>query len=492
MQAIKRAGLPAHAAIPKLRKYQRVGVKKIHHHITRTGGCLLGDEQGLGKTPQALVWLRMEKGALPAIVVCPSAACYVWERECKIWCTDSVTVAEKPGDLDNCTSDVVIVSYDSIRREMSNLLSRKFHSLLMDEVHYIASRTSVRFNALRQLSMVARRGRIGKRKEVVYYPRIKYRLAISGTPMPNRSVDLWTTLSILWPSSFHSFWDFASEFSYPYRPRGRAFWIFSGAKNAKKLRKLLKSHGLVRRLLEDHLKEIPSKDRRIITVRLKGQHEYNHASHNFIKWLKKISPAKAKRAKRMETFSKITYLLRLSAKLKAKRVARWIDWHIKSGEKLVVFSFVKPLLKALEQRYKGISVRIDGDVRGRPRMALIDRFQNEPDCLLALCNGKAAGVAVTLHAAHWCLIADLPWNPALLWQMEGRIHRFGQTQQTKFIYMVSKDTMEERVMEVLRGKQRIIEKVMNKRTQRTDSKDLNRLSKSMSALLIDRVMKGSK
>jgi SNF2 family DNA or RNA helicase len=486
MQTNKGSGLLADPTV-SLRDYQRKGVRLIHKYVRRNGGCMLGDEQGLGKTPQALVWLRKEKDALPAIIVAPSAACLVWERECRKWCTDSVVVAEKPGDLDYSQHDVVIISYDALSREIERLLRRKFNSLLMDEVHFLASRTSLRFRLIQRLALNQRRGRIGKRKEIAFIPRIKYRVGISGTPMPNRNIDLWTVLSILWPYSFPSFWDFAWEYSRPFRPRGRGYWIFSGSKNIEKLRGELKRHGLIRRMKADHL-DIPKKNRKIRLVKLKDYSEYLKADKNFIKWLTKLNKHKAKRAAKMETFSKITYLLRLTAKEKAKQVARWIDWHQQSGEKLVVFSFVKPLLKALEDRHGSKSVRIDGDVRGRERMALVDRFQNDPTCTLALCNGKAAGVSLTLHAAHWCLITDLPWNPSLLWQMEDRIHRFGQKEKTKFVYLVAVGTMEERVMEVLKSKQKIIEKVMNKKNHRFDSGDLAKMSKSMTSELVKSII----
>lgn len=488
MQAHKTTGSLTDKKV-RLKPYQEKGVRLIHKYVHREGGCLLGDEQGLGKTPQALVWLRKEPDAFPALVVCPSAATHVWERECRKWCTDSVTIADRPG----CplVSKVIIISYDSLSREIERLMAVPFRSLVIDEIHFIANRTSLRFRMLQKLAVSIFYLKKGKRREQAMRPRIKYRLGISGTPIPNKSVDLWSTLSILWPRHFSSFWDFAWEFSHPFKPPGRGYWIFSGARNPDRLRHLLGKFGLIRRYKKDHT-DIPDKKRSVVSVKLKNYIDYKRADMDFLAWLEKKDEKKALRAARMEVFSKITYMLRLAARLKAKRVARWIDWHQQSGEKLVVFSFVKPLLKALEDRYGHSAVRIDGEVRGAERMALIDRFQNDPSCKIALCNGKAAGVAVTLHAATWCLIADLPWSPALLWQMEDRIHRFGQKLQTRFVYLVAVGTVEERVMEVLRTKQRIIEKVMNKKSRRLDSEDLSRLSKSMSSMLINKVMKGSK
>lgn len=491
MQTDKGEGLVVDKTIskPRLDRTQRKGVKLIERCINRNGGCLLADEMGIGKTPQVLKWLKIRPDSFPALVVCPASAIYIWERECRKWCTEDVIVAEKAGDIDVEWADVIVISFEGLERDMELLNQFQFKTLVVDEIHYIANRTSLRYLNVKRLALRQRRLKTGK-EEITLTPRIPYRIGVTGTAIPNKSVDLWSIMSILWPWRFHSFWDFAWEFSHPYRPRGRAYWIFSGARKPEKLRKLLLEHGMVRRLLVDTNKVLKKKRRYIIPVKLRDRTEYDEADRQFIKWLgKNLGKRQAKRAARMEAFTKIIYLLRMAARYKASVTTKWIDRHLAKGKKLVVFSFIKPLLKALEKRYGDKCVRIDGDVHGRRRMERIDRFQNDNSCMLALCNGKAVGVAVTLHAANWCLINDLPWSPAVLWQMEGRIHRWGQKKKTKFVYLIAVGTLEEKVMEVLRTKTRIIEKIMNRKSRRLDTEDLARLSKSMQRELLDSIRK---
>lgn len=468
----------------KLRKYQRKGVRLIQKY---DGVVLQADEMGLGKTAQCLAWGKSRPDARPVLVICPANAKYVWEREAVEWFGYTPVVLEgnyhKGAEFIISNAQIVVINYDILASWVPALRRRKFKVLMMDEVHSISNLTTKRYKAIRDLVLRKK----GKGRKAQWLPRIPHRIGISGTPITNRPADLWATLSILWPHVFKTPWKYYWKYCRPYKARGR--WVFTGAKNLKHLHRMLKRLGMIRRTKAKKLKSLPPKCRHIVSIKLPDMREYHKAEDNFLLWLSRISLRKARRAARAEAMVRMVYLLRMAVKLKMPRIARWIDQFLDTTDKkLVVFSYCSPLLRVLERRYGSEAVRIDGSVRGRKRMALVDRFQEDPACRLALCHGKAAGVALTLTAASDGLGTDFPWSPAMLMQAEARIHRFGQTKHCSMTYLVAQNTMETQVLDTLIEKQSVMEQVIDGKTG-PDSKELERLNKSMGSILLLKAMR---
>lgn len=453
----------------ELRPYQKEGVAMIEKH---NGVCLQADEMGLGKTVQVLAWLKTRPDCQPALIVTPANAKYVWEREAKKWLGKTPVVLEgrynkhtNPHTTD-CGS--VIINYDVIESWLPFLKRCKFKTLIIDEVHYIGNIESIRYRALLE------------------FVKVPHRIGVSGTPITNKTADLYGVLSIIWPKVFYSPWAYYHRYCRPRKFRGR--WVIDGSKNLGELHDRLKKLGTIRRKKRTELKDLPPKVRHVVRVGISRRHEYDYASEDFLGWVrKKYSMTRARRAKRAEAMTKIMYLLRLSARLKMRKIIKWIDKLLSKKEKLIVFSYCTPLLEALEEYYGNITVRIDGSVTGRKRMALVDRFQNDSSCTLALCNGKAAGVALTLTAACNVLGTDLPWSPATLFQAEDRAHRFGQTKEVNIYYLVGRGTLDEYVMETLIKKSAIFEKIFDGGSG-DNSKELKRINRDMGSILIKKML----
>jgi SWI/SNF-related matrix-associated actin-dependent regulator 1 of chromatin subfamily A len=470
----------------KLRRYQRKGVRVIQKY---DGVILQADEMGLGKTAQCLAWCRSRPDVWPVLVVCPANAKYVWEREAQDWFGECPMVIEgnyKRGRNDLLhMGNIVVINYDVLASWAPALKKVKFKTLMMDEGHSIANLETKRFKAVQDIAL--RKTGTGKRK--TWVPRIPHRISISGTPLTNKPADLWATLHILWPMKFKTPWRYYWEFCKPFKMRNR--WVFTGAKNLPKLHRMLKRLGMLRRTKAKKLKSLQPKSRHIVHIKLPDMREYHKAEANFLHWLSKKSLRKAKRAARAEAMVRMGYLLRMSVKLKMPFIARRIDRFLDTTDKkLVVFSYCSPLLRVLERRYGVEAVRIDGSVSGRKRMALVDRFQDKKSfCRVALCHGKAAGVALTLTAASDALGTDFPWSPAILMQAEARIHRFGQTKKCTMTYLVALDTMEEHVLETLIEKQGIMEQVIDGKVG-PDSQELENLNKSFGSILLTKLTEG--
>ena len=285
-------------------------------------------------------------------------------------------------------------------------------------------------------------------------------LALSGTPLLNRPIELFPTLQILRPNVFQSRWNFAHAFCNPkLTPWG---WDFKGASNTQKLNSLLVEHLMIRRLKPDVLKDLPPKVRQVVPVPIKRPDEYRRAADDFVAWLRRHDPAKAERASRAAAMVRMGYLLRLSARLKLKHVVGWINRFLADGdEKLVVFAVHRKMIEALKRRCNAGSVVIVGGVKGKKRKMLVDQFQNDDKVRLLIGNIRAAGVGITLTAASTAVFTELAWQPGAMVQAEDRIHRIG-TKGTAFIwYLVAHETIEERLCELLQRKQRVLSTVLD-------------------------------
>lgn len=462
--------------IPKfeLKPHQKQGVQDL----LRFGGvALLAGEMGVGKTAQALSWAR--KGwptVAPVLIVVPANAKLVWEDEIKLWLGKRCAVIEgnyKAGRTLLPSAPIWIVNYDILPSWVEQIRKHGFQSVIIDEVHYCKNHTSKRYQALRKAL-----GRFVGKKRDRWIPTIPHRIAMSGTPLTNRPSELWPTLFLLWPDVFPHPIPYFKRYC---RPRWTPWGIkYDGAANLKELHARLLALGMIRQRKKDCLKDLPPKVRRIIHVEIPRRKEYEFAKENFLLWLSRKSKDRMKSAKRAQAFTQIGYLLRFVSRAKLRITAEWISNFLESSDdKLVVFAFNRPALDALHKHFgPKISIKVDGSVKGEGRRTVVRKFQTDLNCRLALCQGKAAGVALTLTAASDILMHDYPWSAGDFLQIEDRIHRIGQT-KTCFIHcLVAQDTIEEKVIRTQRKKMKILEKILDGEGEIT-SQDMFQIEQSL-------------
>jgi SWI/SNF-related matrix-associated actin-dependent regulator 1 of chromatin subfamily A len=448
-------------AIPTLWPFQMEGALAIRAF---GGRALLADEMGLGKTIQALYWLWRSKSARPCVVVCPASVKYNWEREAKRFglLAEVLEGTTPPRRQPQVHAPLYIINYEILRYWRKWLRRMGIQVVILDECHYIKNQDSKRFKSCNALCAG-----------------VPHVIALSGTPLTNRPAELWPTLHILMPEKYNSFFTYAVRYCKPKRlPWG---WSYMGAKHLPELHANLKSECMIRRLKKDVLPELPDKQRYPAVVEIRDRHEYNEAANDFLGWLRRTSPAKAKKASRAESVVKVGYLLRLAAKLKTKAVISWIeDFLEKSDGKLIVFTVHRKRITSLEKHFhKELWTTVDGRVKGRDRLAACDRFQHDARTRLFFGNSRAAGIGLTLTAATTVLVADLPWTPGELGQSEDRAHRFGQTKEVSVYYIVARDTIEEDLCDTLRDKQEVLDAVLDGRQGVNDLDILGELLKKM-------------
>jgi len=256
-------------------------------------------------------------------------------------------------------------------------------------------------------------------------------------------------------------------------------WEYKGATNLKELHRKLNSLMMIRRLKKDVLKELPDKVRQIIPLDIQMK-EYNEVLNNFIRWLTKKSNVKVEKARRAERLVQMGYLKRLAAELKIEKVITWIDDFLEeSSGKLVLFCVHKKIIKQLHEKYKTISVVVDGSVTGKKRKNAVKIFQTNNKIRLFIGNIKAAGVGITLTAASTLAFIEMDWTPGDHTQAEDRIHRIGQKESAMIYYLIAKNTIEEDLCKLIQKKQSILSATLDGREDKNKLDIFNELQKQL-------------
>lgn len=450
----------------ELRPFQRAGVRLIHDH---DGRALLGDEQGLGKTIQSLVycWKYLPNDPPgPIVVVCPPHLRIHWQRQAKehvgwhaeVLSGEKVPVGRQPPTDPN---GVLVISYNILeqpRREGKRadadqswwrwLVNLHPRCIVGDEIHAIKEATSARYRAFRRLC-----------RDV---PRLVF---LSGTPAINNAIELFNPVNILWPDEFPSRFDYGQQYTHA-RLNMWGRWEYHGGKNLHELHAKLTRCGMIRRLKRDVLPQLPRITVTVIPVELDraGRKEYDMAAADFLTWLEKISPTLARRAERAEGLTRIGYLRRLAARLKFKSVVGWTDDFLAGGGKLLAGAVHKSVVRPLAEAFPGRSVIVDGDLGHRDKQLAFDRFNLDPQCVLCVGNVQAAGTGWSCTSTSDVMMYELPWTPGELAQFIARIHGIERglpDVAANVTLLVAQGTIEEDQCEMLQTKQSILDAALD-------------------------------
>jgi SWI/SNF-related matrix-associated actin-dependent regulator of chromatin subfamily A-like protein 1 len=433
----------------KLYPFQRVGVAFIE---SNKGRVLLADEMGLGKTIQALAWLQLHPDLRPAIIVVPASLKLNWAKETSIWMSNpniEILSGTRPWKI---AGDIVIINYDILRDWIYPLQKIKAQVLITDECHLYKSNSAQRTKAVKRIA----KG-------------INHVIALSGTPIVNRPIEVFNALKIIDPNLFPDYWYFVKHFC---NAKHNGFgWDFSGASHTDELHNLLTSTVMIRRLKKDVLPELPSKAFSFVPIQLHNPKEYEAAERDFIGYITETKgKVVADRMSNAEVLSQIEVLKQLAVKEKLPEAIEWIENFLESGEKLVVFANHRFVIDTLMEKFSHIDktrklidrvVKIDGSVSLTERQKAVSTFQTNPDCRLFIGNIKAAGVGITLTASSNVAFLELPWTPGDLTQAEDRCHRIGQKDSVNIHYLLAVDTIEEKIAKLLDNKRKVLDAVLD-------------------------------
>jgi SWI/SNF-related matrix-associated actin-dependent regulator 1 of chromatin subfamily A len=424
----------------ELKPFQRAGVS----YLLAQRRAFLADEQGLGKTIEALATLEADS-AYPAVIVCPASLKLNWLRELERWLPDRSVQAfvgtgpARPTAGPSCVAagaEITVVNYDIVAARLGELRSLEPRALVLDESHYCKNAAAKRTQAVQRLSVVM--------------PHDGLVLALTGTPVMNRPAELISQLRILGRLG-----DFGSGAQFGKR--------FRGPDAHMRLHWHLRSRCFVRRLKADVLPQLPAKRRAIVPVELDNEPEYRLAERDLIAWLQSqpldLSELRAKvaAALRAERLVRLNALKLLAARGKLAAALAWIHDFCSSGERLVVFAHHREIQRALLGRFPS-ALHILGEDSHAARDAALRAFQapDGPENQLVVCSIEVAGQGLTLTRSSNVVFLELDWTPAKHDQAEDRCHRIGQEDSVNASYILAAGTIDETISTLLERKRAVI------------------------------------
>jgi SWI/SNF-related matrix-associated actin-dependent regulator of chromatin subfamily A-like protein 1 len=404
--------------------------------------AFLADEQGLGKTVEALATLEAD-GAFPAIVVCPASMKLVWEREAARWLPhrSRTVLYGRSAAVDGAAAEITIVNYELVGALRGRLARLGPRALVVDESHYCKNPQAKRTQAVRRLAESVDPAGL--------------RLALTGTPVLNHADELIAQLRVI--GRLH---EFGSGASFARQ--------FQGALSEERLHWHLRRRCFVRRLKSEVLPQLPAKRQVVVPVALTNEPEYRMAEEDVIEWLRsqpldlRELEAKVAAALRAERLAQLTALQRLAARGKLAAALAWIHDFLASGEPLVCFARHVELQHALLRRFpEALSLLGEDSLAARERA--IAAFQDPAGPQLIVCATRVAAQGITLTRASNVCFLELEWTPAIHDQAEDRCHRIGQRDAVSAWYLLAAGTIDETMARLIQRKRAVVDAVTDGR-----------------------------
>lgn len=453
------------AAFRKLLKvqlypYQRKGAL----FAAQAGRSLIADDMGLGKTIQAIAVVEIlarTVGLDRVLIICPTSLKHQWKQEIEKFCNRSVQVVEgflaKRAGLYASDSFYKVTNYDVIHRDLDLIRNWAPEMIILDEAQRIKNWKTRRAQSVKKLDS-------------------RYALVLTGTPLENRLEELHSIVEFV--DCFHlgPMFRFLSEHQHVDED-GRVIGYHNLSKIAKSLEPIL-----IRRTKNEVLKELPERLEKNYFVPMTNEQMKHHEENRetvariVAKWrrLGFLSETDQRilmiALQNMRMSCNSTYLLdrKTDYGVKADELISVLEEIFESDRcgdaKVVVFSQWLGTHEILFDRLvssKRNYVLFHGRIDGTKRKDLIWQFKNDPDCRVFL-STDAGGLGLNLQNASAVINMDLPWNPAVLEQRIGRIHRLGQHRPVRVVNFVAQGTIEHGMLSLLSFKQSLFSGVLDK------------------------------
>ena len=425
-----------------LRDYQVSGFEFFKTLSDYQFGGILADEMGLGKTIQTIAFLLSNKDK-KSIVITPTALIYNWKNELEKFAPTlkvgllHAAKSEREKILDNIDNyDVILTTYTTYKNDIDKYKNINFDYCIIDEAQNIKNPDAIITKAIKNVNA-------------------KVRFALTGTPIENNLMELWSIFDFIMPGYLYNKSKFKSIF-------------VNNDKNIIELKNLIKPF-ILRRTKKEVITELPDKIEQKIIIDLEKEHKRAYKGYvNLI--TRKI---KENNQDNITVFSYLTKLrqLCLSPELMVKNYQgknSKLDVLINiindsSDEKILVFSQFTKVLEVIGKRLNEENISysyLDGKTSAKDRVKLVEEFNtnNNKAFLISL---KAGGTGLNLTSANIVVHFDPWWNPAVEDQASDRAHRIGQKNVVNVIKLIAKGTAEERVINLQETKKELIEDVIN-------------------------------
>ena len=446
-----------------LRDYQKYGYKWLKYLTDNNLGACLADDMGLGKTLQAIALLSNlhEEKKKKSMVIMPKSLIYNWENEIKKF-APKLKVGVYYGINRDFSSlkkvDVILTTYGTIRNDIENLLEHKFDLLILDESQNIKNINSQTTKAVLLLNA-------------------KKRVALSGTPIENNLLELYSLFRFLNPEMFGSVQRFTNSYILPIQK-------YSDTSTIEELKKKIYPF-LLRRVKKEVLEDLPDKIEKLVYVDMNDEHRkfYEERRKYYYSLLQKNTSSQGNFDKFfvLQAINELRHIVS-SPELESKKVISSkkevlienVIEAIENNHKVLVFvnylSSIESICDSLREN-KIKYLKMTGQTKDRQN--LVDKFQNDSRYKVFVMTLKTGGVGLNLVSADTIFIYDPWWNTTVENQAIDRAYRLGQD-KTVFAYkMIMRNTIEEKILKLQEIKNKLLDDLISE-----DNLSTKNLSKS--------------
>lgn len=443
-----------------LRDYQLVGVKWLYN-VDKTGfGGILADEMGLGKTIQTIYYIKQilsEDENAKFLIVVPTSLVYNWFHEFELYAKTItkeliVGIKSKREKLLEKDVSVYITTYGLTREDEQLYINKKFHAIIIDEAQNIKNPLAGISKTIKKITA-------------------NTKFALTGTPLENSTLELWSIFDFIMPGYLSTMHTFQNKYK-----------INTFDDDTNNLLKGLSNQitpFILRRKKQDVIKELPNKIENNIYIDLSDEQKkmYVLELEKVKKQMEEILMGDGISKARFLILGLLTKLRQICIDPKivyedyngtSNKIDRFISVILESisnGHKVLVFTSFKSALLIARDKLKenGVdSYIIDGSVSSKTRMERVDAFNDvNSSAKVFLIMLKAGGTGLNLTGADVVIHLDLWWNPQAENQATDRAHRIGQKNVVEVIRLISKGTIEEKVLELQEKKKELSEKLID-------------------------------
>ena len=443
----------------QLRPYQRDGFNWLAFLYDHGLGGVLADEMGLGKTVQTLALIcharSRDPGGAPFLVVAPTSVVPNWVAECTRFAPHlrvaaiTETQRRSVADLAHIAreADVVVTSYTLFRLDHDTYAAERWAGLLLDEAQFVKNHQAQAYQCARKLAA-------------------PFKVAITGTPLENNLMELWSLLSITAPGLFAQ----PAKFDDYYRS---AIERRHDEARLDLLRRRIRPL-MLRRTKELVARDLPDKQEQVLELELAPKHRRVYQAHLQRERQKVLGLLGDLEQNRFEIFRSLTLLRQASLDIglidpahanipstKLDTLCEMLAEISREGHRTIVFSQFTRFLTTARRRLEAAGIGcayLDGKTRRRGDVIQSFKDGAAPVFLISL---KAGGFGLNLTEADYCVLLDPWWNPASEAQAVDRVHRIGQRNKVMVYRLVSKDTIEEKVMALKARKAALFDSVLS-------------------------------
>lgn len=463
-----------------LMPYQIDGVKFLEGSDAR---ALLADEQGLGKTIQALALLKLHRDELiPAIIVCPTTVKLQWHHEIIRWCGVQGFLTQVIGSSKEIAApgfDIYVTTYDLLKTEKCfEPVRGQIKFIIIDECQRIKNHLSGRAKAVQKVCAD-----------------IEHILPMSGTPIKNNAGEYFTVLNLIAPRMFPNYTRFIEDDCDSYQ-NGYGYKV-GGLRNSDKFHEKTKDF-ILRRTKAEVLKDLPELMRKFQHVAFDGK--FKKAYTEQLQELEDLmyNDEMDSFQKNSSTIAIMTKMRQITGLAKVDDCVDFVTEFLESCDrKIVVFVhhhaadnlLTQKLNQWLDENHLKGCINLRASLNADDRQNIIEKFRDNPEYRVMIASTLAAGEGINLQFCSDAVMLERQWNPANEEQAEGRFHRFGQKNTVSISYMIASETIDEYFTELVESKRAIVASALDNKEIQWDQQSL---MKELAEILITKGKKAWK